>query len=250
MLATTTKATTMATTTITTMTTRDTTTGMTEPRPTTALLRLLAWLSPAFPIGAFSYSSGLEQAVADKIVLTAADLSDWLSGALAQGSLWNDAVLLTESHQATGDPGRLGAAQALAEAMAGSRQRRMETMLQGEAFLTASLSWPGGEIAGLHGQAAYPVAVGAVAGAHAVGLEATLAAYLHAGVSNQISVAIRCGVLGQHAGVTLLAQIESDIAGTAARAAASTLDDLGSAAMLADIAGLRHETLGSRLFRS
>jgi urease accessory protein len=248
--------------TTTTTTTRGIITRMTdahfpvqEVRPsqnsaTQALLRLITWLSPAFPIGAFSYSSGLEQAVADGAVSNAPSLTDWLSGSLRQGSQWNDAVLLAESYHAQDDAVRLRDVAALAEAMAGSRERQMETMLQGEAFLTAAAAWPSGQPAGLGGRAAYPVAVGAIAGAHATGLEAALAAYLHAGVSNQISVAIRCSVLGQHAGVALLARLEGDIAETAARTADSTLDDLGSAAILSDIAGLRHETLTSRLFRS
>ena len=217
---------------------------------TQALLRLISWLSPAFPIGAFSYSSGLEQAVADGAVCDAPSLGDWLSGSLMQGSQWNDAVLLAESYHAQDDAVRLREVAALAEAMAGSRERQMETMLQGEAFLTAAAAWPSGPVACLGGRAAYSVAVGALAGAHATGLEAALAAYLHAGVSNQISVAIRCSVLGQHSGVALLARLESEIAETAARAADSTLDDLGSAGVLADIASLRHETLTSRLFRS
>lgn len=216
---------------------------------TQALLRLITWMSPAFPIGAFSYSAGLEQAVVDGSIADAAALQDWLSGALAEGTGWNDAVLLAESYRAAGDPERRDAVAALADAMAGSRERQMETMLQGEAFLAAAAAWP---TAGddMPSRMAYPVAVGAVAGAHATGLEPALAAYLHATASNQVSVAIRCGVLGQRAGIAVLAALECEIAATAARAAASSLDDLGSAALLADIAALRHETLTSRLFRS
>ncbi|TCM58309.1 urease accessory protein [Rhizobium sp. PP-F2F-G48] len=217
---------------------------------TQALLRLMSWLSPAFPIGAFSYSSGLEQAVADGGVADAASLQDWLSGALAQGAGWNDAVLLAESYRAAGEVERLHAVAALAEAMAGSQERQMETMLQGEAFLAAASAWPTGNEDRLPERVAYPVAVGTVAGLHGAGLEPAIAAYLHASASNQISVAIRCGVLGQRAGVAVLAALETEIAVTAARAAASSLDDLGSAGILADIAGVRHETLASRLFRS
>ncbi|PYE45312.1 urease accessory protein [Rhizobium sp. PP-F2F-G20b] len=216
---------------------------------TQALLRLITWMSPAFPIGAFSYSAGLEQAVADGSVADAASLQDWLSGAIAEGAVWNDAVLLAESYRAAEDVQRLHAVAALAEAMAGSRERQMETMLQGEAFIAAASAWPtvGGDMPLCM---AYPVAVGAVAGAHATGAEPAIAAYLHATASNQVSVAIRCGVLGQRAGVAVLAALEGEIAATAARAAASSLDDLGSAGLLADIAGIRHETLPSRLFRS
>ena len=93
-------------------------------------------------------------------------------------------------------------------------------------------------------------AVGAVAGAHRTGLEPALAAYLNATASNAVSVAIRCGVTGQRDGVGVLAGLEGTISAVAACAARGSLDDLGSAAIMADIASLRHETLHSRLFRS
>lgn len=228
-------------------------TTMNDPVPergTTALLRLAAWLSPAFPIGAFSYSGGLEQAVHDGQVRDRASLQAWLATVVGCGAQWNDAVLLAEAYRACDDPARLAAVAGLAGALAGSAERHRETMLQGEAFLAAAAAWP----RPVHGRigtiAAYPVAVGAVAGAHATGLEPALAAYLLAAASNLVSVAIRCGVLGQRDGVAVLAALEAPVAEAAARAADSTLDDLGSATILADIASLRHETIATRLFRS
>lgn len=225
-------------------------TPMTEKADTQALLRLVTWMSPAFPVGAFSYSSGLEQAVHDGLVADAPSLAEWLKALVRQGSSWNDAVLLAESYWASEDPNRLEAVRELAEAMAGSRERHMETTLQGEAFLAAVSHWPHPALETLTGATAYPVAVGAVAGAHRTGLEPALAAYLHAAASNLVSVAIRCGVMGQKHGVGLLAELEPVITETAARASTSTLDDLGSATIIADISALRHETLHSRLFRS
>jgi urease accessory protein len=217
---------------------------------TVVLLRLMTWLSPAFPVGAFSYSGGLEQVVADGDVRDADTLQDWLESLLAHGNLWNDAVLFAEAHRAAGDAGRLAEVVELAEALAGSAERHRETMLQGEAFLAAAASWPHAILEGLGGAAAYPVAVGAVAAAHGVTAEAGLAAYLHAVLSNLVSVAIRCGVVGQRHGVAVLATLEARIAALAAAAARSTLDDLGSTTMRAEIASLRHETLPTRLFRS
>lgn len=226
------------------------TTPMTDRADTQALLRLVTWMSPAFPVGAFSYSGGLEQAVHDELVRDAPGLSRWLKALIEYGSSWNDAVLLAESYRVCGDAPGLAAVRELAEALAGSRERHMETMLQGEAFLAAAAHWPHPVLETVTGAVAYPVAVGAVAGAHGTGLEPALAAYLHATVSNLVSVAIRCGVTGQTHGVGVLAELEPVIAATAANASASTLDDLGSASITADIAALRHETLHSRLFRS
>lgn len=217
---------------------------------TVALVRLMTWLSPAFPVGAFSYSSGLEQAVADGDVGDAQTLRGWLLSLLAHGNLWNDAVLLAAAHRAFDDAERLAEIAALAEALSGSAERHLETMLQGGAFLTAAASWPHPVLDALGEAAAYPVAVGAVSAAHGIGAEAALAAFLHAVASNLVSVAIRCGVIGQKNAVSVLAGLEEEIIALAAAAAGSTLDDLGSATIRADIASLRHETLPTRLFRS
>lgn len=223
---------------------------MAEPVDTQALLRLVTWLSPAFPVGAFSYSSGLEQAVHERLVTDAAELRSWLETVLGLGSGWNDALLFAESYRAAGDKARLSAVAELAEALAGGRERHTETMLQGQAFLAAARSWPHPAIDAMGESFAYPVAVGAVAGAHETGLEAALAAYLGASVANAVSAAIRLGVTGQRDGVGVIAALEPIIAATASRAVKASLDDLGSATIMADISALRHETLHSRLFRS
>ncbi|WP_026186835.1 urease accessory protein UreF [Ensifer sp. BR816] len=223
---------------------------MTEGAATQALLRLVTWLSPAFPVGAFSYSGGLEQAVHDGLVANADDLRLWLETLVNHGPGWNDALLLAESYRGHDDPARLQAVAELAEALAGSRERHMETMLLGEAFLAAAGHWPHPVLETFGSTAAYPVAVGAVAGAHRTGLEPTIAAFLNATMSSAVSVAIRCGVIGQRDGVGVVAGLEAGIAAVASRAARGSLDELGSAAIVADIASLKHETLHSRLFRS
>jgi len=224
---------------------------MTATADTQAWLRLMTWLSPAFPIGAFAYSAGLEQAVADGLVGDAGGLKAWIATLMATGSVWNDAVLLAESHHACADTERLDAVIALASALSGSQERHRETTLLGDAFLQAAAAWPHPLLAQLHGRRpAYPVAVGAVAGVHGVALEAALAGFLHALVSQLVSVGIRLGISGQRDGTALLAALEPQIEQVARRAAASSLDDLGSASIQADIASLRHETLATRLFRS
>ncbi|WP_407703797.1 urease accessory protein UreF [Xaviernesmea oryzae] len=217
---------------------------------TTALLRLMTWLSPAFPVGAFSYSSGLEQAISSGMPQDGEALFDWLQALLLHGSLWNDAVLLAEAHRCIDRPEPLADVAALAEALAGGRERHQETMLQGSAFLAAASAWPHPVLSMLEQGAAYPVAVGAVAGAHGIGCMAAVAAYLQAALANQTSVAIRCGLIGQVQAVGLLARLEALVENTAARASDSSLEALGTATLLAEIATLAHETLPSRLFRS
>ncbi|MBB6467922.1 urease accessory protein UreF [Aminobacter carboxidus] len=230
----------MAATTITTMTERG----------TTALLRLMAWLSPAFPVGGFSYSHGLERTVHDGLIANRDDLAGWLATLAVSGSGWNDAVLFAEAWRRARDGGDLAGVAELAEALAGSRERHMETMLQGKAFLAAAAAWPHPVLERLPPDCPYCVAVGAVAGAHGIALEDALAAYLQAFASNLIQAAIRLSVIGQTAATGIVAAFEQTALSTAARAAVSTLDDLGSAAITSDIMAMRHETQHSRLFRS
>ena len=214
------------------------------------LLRLMTWLSPTFPVGGFNYSHGLEQAVAQGLVTDAAALQDWILALLSCGSAWNDAVLLAEAWRVAASDQDLAAVAELAEALAGSSERHLETMNQGEAFLAASRAWPLPVHDRLAGAAAWPVAVGAVSGASGIALAPALAAFLHACAANQVQAALRLMSLGQSAGVAVLAAVENEIGAVARRAAHSTLDDLGSAALNAEIAAMNHETLSSRIFRT
>lgn len=223
---------------------------MRETSAVQALLRLMAWLSPAFPVGGFAYSGGLEAAVQSGHVSSAEVLEEWLVTLLRCGSLRNDAVLLAEAHRAAGDDERLQEVAVLAAALAGSAERRLEISRQGGAFLAAAGGWPGPVPAVLGGETAYSVAVGAVAASNGVGLAETVAAFLHAAVSQLVSAAIRLGVLGQSRGVAVLRELEEVIAEQAEQAVSSTLDDLGSATLVADQMSLRHEIQHSRLFLS
>ena len=210
-------------------------------------LRLLTWLSPAFPVGAFGYSHGLETAMREGVVTNADALSAWIAGLIEHGSGWTDAVLFKAAHDAAGDPVTLADIAELAQALAPSLERRRESLGQGEAFLIAARAWGPQP---LSGAVAYCAAVGAACGAAGIALETALTAWLHAFAANLVSVAVRAIPIGQTDGVAVIAELEPIILGAAARAAKSSLDDLGSAAILSDIAAMRHETLGVRLFIS
>ncbi|MBX9463315.1 MAG: urease accessory protein UreF [Aquamicrobium sp.] len=226
-------------------------TGTTMPeRGTASLLRLMAWLSPAFPVGSFSYSHGLERTVHDGLVESGSDLAEWIATLLAEGSGWNDAVLLAESFRLSAAGTSLADMAELAEAMAGSAERHLESTLQGAAFLTSAAAWQPDIADRLPANCPYSVAVGAVAGMQGVGLESALAAYIQAFASNMIQAAIRLSVIGQSDAVAILAGLETTVAQTAARASLSSLDDLGSATLVVEIAAMNHETQYSRLFRS
>lgn len=225
-------------------------TTMTEQPSGIALLRLMAWLSPAFPVGGFAYSHGLERAVQDGLVADTASLAFWLETLVEMGSGWNDAVLFTEAWRRARHGGDLHEIADLAEALAGSRERHTETMLQGAAFLKAAAAWANPVLGRLPAECAYCIAVGAVAGGNGIALQDAMSAFLQAFFSNLVQAAIRLGIVGQTDAMALLAGFEPLALSTAARAAGSTLDDLGGCAFISDIMAMKHETQYSRLFRS
>jgi urease accessory protein len=222
-----------------------------------ALYRLMTWLSPSFPVGAFSYSSGIEWAVEAGDITDAASLRDWLAAMLTDGAGFCDAVFLVQTHRAVSshEDAALRDIAELAAAFVPSRERQLETTTQGRAFLDAArAAWSCAGldevIAACGDRIVYPVAVGLVSAAHGIPLEPALHAFLHAVVSNWISAGARLIPLGQTDSQRLLAQLEADVVATAKRAISASLDDLGSATFRADLASLRHETQYTRLFRS
>jgi urease accessory protein len=222
-----------------------------------ALYRLMTWLSPSFPVGAFSYSSGIEWAVEAGDIGDAASLRDWLAAMLADGSGFCDGVFLAHAHRAATscDDAALAGIAELAAAFAPSRERRLETSAQGRAFIEiARAAWNcdglDQMISGCDGAIVYPVAVGLVSAAHAIPLTPTMHAFLHALASNWISAAARLIPLGQTDSQRVLALLEQVVVSTAKRALDASLDDLGSATFRADLACMRHETQYTRLFRS
>jgi urease accessory protein len=224
---------------------------------TAALYRLMTWLSPSFPVGAFSYSSGLEWAVEAGDIVDAASLRDWLAAMLTDGSGFCDAVFLAHSHRAAsvGDEAGLREVSELAAAFVPSRERHLETLAQGRAFIDiARAAWSGEgldrSLACCGAAIAYPVAVGLVSAAHMISLPLTLHGFLHALTSNWISAGARLVPLGQTECQRVLAALEPAADATAARALVASLDDLGSATFRADLASLCHETQYTRLFRS
>jgi urease accessory protein len=222
-----------------------------------ALYRLMTWLSPAFPVGAFSYSSGIEWAVEAGDIGDAADLRGWLASMLADGPGFCDGVFLAHAHRAasSGDEAALADIAELAAAFVPSRERYLETSAQGRAFIEiARAAWNCASLdrlaASCGGAIVYPVAVGLVSAAHGIPLASTIHAFLHAVISNWISAGARLVPLGQTDSQRVLAQLEPVVGATAKRALAASLDDLGSATFRADLASMRHETQYTRLFRS
>jgi urease accessory protein len=222
-----------------------------------ALYRLMAWLSPAYPVGAFSYSGGIEWAVEAGDVGDAASLERWLAVMIGEGGGFCDAVFLVHAHRAAaaGDDAALRAVAELAAAFAPSKERHLETTAQGRAFLdTTRAAWLCAALDRLmavwDGPVALPIAVGTAGAGHGMPLALVLHACLQAMAANLVSAGVRLVPLGQTDGQRVLAALEPVVAATAERALVTALDEVGSASFRADLASMRHETQYTRLFRS
>jgi len=222
-----------------------------------ALYRLLAWLSPAYPVGAFSYSHGLEYAVEAGLIRDAGSTHDWVEDVVRFGGARNDGVFLTCAHRAAarGDRAALCEVAELAAAYAPSAELALETGAQGAAFIRVTQdAWACNVLEWLvedwSGPYAYPVAVGAAAAGHDIAAEQVRRAYLGAFAANLVSAAVRLVPLGQSDGQRIVARLESAIAETSRTLFDATLDDVGAATPMVDYASMKHETQYTRLFRS
>jgi urease accessory protein len=225
---------------------------------THSLLRLLLWLSPSFPVGAFSYSHGLEAAVEAGLVRDPATTADWVRTLLRHGAGRTDAVLFLHAHRAAFKDEALARVTELADALRPTAELALESAAQGQAFVTAvAAAWPdpwwdawrqrlrhGGRTP------TYAVAVGVAAARAGIAADAALAAFLHAFAANLVSAAVRLVPLGQSDGLRAMAALEPDVLEAAAAAQTRTLDDLGSAVPVAEWCSIIHETQYTRLFRS
>ena len=222
-------------------------------------LLLLAWFSPAFPVGGFAFSHGLEWAQETGAVTSRATLETWLADVLSNGSGRTDAILLAATWRAAtqADIPALTDILDLAAALQPSAERFLEASVQGTAFLqVVKAAYPSPALETITApplalaRLTLPVAAGLCGAAHGIALEALIVAYLAGFVANLSSAAVRLGIVGQTDGQRIIAALHPGLAATAEAASRATLDDLGSATLRADLFSLQHETQYSRLFRS
>lgn len=225
-----------------------------------ALYRLMAWLSPGFPVGGYSYSHGLEYAVETGMIADGPTLEVWIAEILCRGAGLIDAGLLTAAWDAASNGGTEALLRVAerAQAWRSTAETALESEAQGAAFLAAvAAGWPDpgrdAAVAALREAGiapAYAVAVG-LAGAFAeVPAEALARAYLQAFAASLVSAGVRLIPLGQSEGVRILAALELSVERAAALARATDLEDLGTSAWMTEWASMRHERQYTRLFRS
>jgi urease accessory protein len=210
--------------------------------PLAHLQTLLAWLSPGYPVGAYSYSHGLEWAVEAGDVADPASLAAWIADIVAQGAGRTDAIL-TAHAMAADDPRPLAE---LAEALAPSAERHLETMAQGAAFARVTSAAYGIEVPAM----AYPVAVGYAARRLGLPADATVMLALQGFAANLVSAGVRLVPVGQTDGQRILVGLMPLVARVADAALTAPLSAIGGLAQRGDLAAMRHETQYSRLYRS
>jgi urease accessory protein len=225
---------------------------------TDASCKLLAWFSPAMPIGAYSYSHGLEYAVEAGMVKDAQTLHAYVETALRHGTGQLDAGLLCAAWRASRDGCPLAEIVMLAAALRGTSELALESAAQGRALLTLLCqAWPAPPLDALvelcrqhEVEPAHAVVVGVACAAHGLSLQPCVVAFLHGFAANLISAGVRLIPLGQTDGQRLTAALEDTIRAVAADALAASLDDLGTACPMIDLCAIAHETQYTRLFRS
>jgi urease accessory protein len=244
---------------------RDTT--MDEPLSPLGLtqFQLLAWCSPAYPTGAFSYSHGMEWAVEYGTVSTLSGLLDFITAVLRRGGGWVDAVLFAHAWRAADQPQatweRSARAQfrdlaELAGAFRATSETALESRQQGSAFMDVTLkAWPHPRLveiaADLRGwPVAQSIAVAAACATHRIDLANSLSAFVQLIAANLVSAGARLVPLGQTDAQIAVARLAPTIASVAARAMTTPLDDLGTCAAALELFSMRHETQYTRLFRS
>ena len=224
------------------------------------LYRMLAWLSPGFPIGAFGFSHGLEAATETGIVHDRASLQRWIGTVVAAGMGRIDADILRAAHDAARDENieALETANRAGLAFRSTAETALETAVEGEAFLkTCRAAWPEAfldrwaEMLAKSGRGVcYPAAVGAAMGRAGIPFECALTGYLQAMAANFVSAGLRLGIVGQTDGQRILAALEPVIAATVIDALERDRACFGSATFAVELASMAHETQYSRLFRS
>ena len=199
------------------------------------------WFSPVFPIGAFSYSHGLEMAIQDGHIRDKDSLYDWILSLLSHGTGRNDAIIIKSAYEG------LPELNDLCLALSVSKERYQETTELGRAFCRVFNASHDGDLPeGL----AYPVAVGIASRTLGLNVKLTIQSYLQALVSNLISVGIRTIPIGQQAGQNCLLRLYPEIEYVATVTMTATLDDVGSATFNSDLMAMKHENITPRIYRS
>jgi urease accessory protein len=224
------------------------------------LTRLMTWLSPSFPVGAYAFSHGLEHAVESGDISDADSVISWVDGILTFGAGRVDATFFRAAFESVQDDdhAKLRSVVARAEAQRGTAEMALESAAQGRAFLETVIKvWPDSrlsawrdDLAASGREPAYAVAVGVACAVADIPLQAGLVAFLNAFAANLVSAVVRLVPLGQTDGQRAMAALEDRIVEAASATLRRDAGDFASAALAVDWHSMQHETQYTRLFRS
>jgi urease accessory protein len=222
-----------------------------------ALARLLRLASPMLPVGAFSYSQGLESAVEQGWVRDEHSARGWIGDVLAFTVGGFEAPLWCRLYRAweAADADAVGLWNEIFLAARESAEFRAETVQMGyslRTLLVGSGEFDDAQLAPLHAvrDPAFPAAFSFACSAWSIPERQALLAYLWAWLENQVSAAMKTIPLGQMSGQRLLASLSAALPALANAALTMGDSELTSCAPGLAIASYRHETQYSRLFRS
>jgi urease accessory protein len=228
--------------------------------PPLALLRQQSWLSPAFPTGSYSYSHGIEWAVEAGQIHDRASLVDWLEADLCYGSGRNEAIFFNEAWRcaAEDDRAKLFEVAELAAAFRATSEFALESSQQAAACLAtlrqvwsdSVLDWLSEILRERHVPPVLAIVLGVRSARQRIPASLALPAFLQSYIANLVTAGVRLIPLGQTDGQLAIAELERAILAASMHARNATIHDLGSAALMVDLASMAHETQYTRLFRS
>ena len=225
--------------------------------PQQSLYKLQTWFSPSFPVGAYTYSHGLENAFETGLVANVDQAVDWIGEIISSGNGFADVVFALLAYETVADSNatELYNIAEFAAAFSSTKELRLESEAQGAAFIEIiqkvepntgiillTDAWPGPYV--------YPVVIGAAAGAVGIDRHALATACLHGFVSNLASALVRIVPLGQTDGQRIIVRLSTVVELAVTNALSTGLDELTTSTLVVDLTSMHHETQYTRLFRS
>ena len=222
--------------------------------PTMQQLRLHTFTSAAFPIGAYTFSHGIEAAICESLIHDRISCFNWIKSLLTQGSFWNDAVLLCQAWALVEPSGQVNEdalleVNELALALCAGAERYRETVQMGAAFVRAASVWPDSQhpVFSTLPTIALPIAIGTLGALNKLPIQLMLPISLQASTSNLVWIVTRLLPMGQTDSLRVISELEPVLIDVADKAMHASLDELGSCTLLSDIASIEHESLVSRV---
>jgi urease accessory protein len=223
------------------------------------LLHLLQLASPTLPVGAYSYSDGLETLVENNVINNSKSLKHWLEQELSYGAIRLETAVMIRAYRSveTNNFEALGYWNAWVTAGKETAELRSQSWQMGNSLirLLLDLQYPGDtslqDLAAAAGSPCnYAIAFGMGAAHLHIDETSVILGYLHSWASNLIGAGVKLIPLGQTAGQQLLLQLASNINLATQEILALEDDDLSSCSWGLALASMAHETQYTRLFRS